>query len=121
MGTNNNQTVGQSTQQHQNVEIQNQDYQPNLNYQLPKVTGPVWDSNYKERVRYSDEGTLIQDPKLLPINQKFYEITGRTEEPNEMHRLSMRLAELKREKVRNRRQTITCYNCGKTGHTKGNR
>ena len=54
----------------------------------------------------------------MAVNQKFYEITGRTEEPNEMHRLSMRLAELEREKVRDRRQTITCYNCGKTGHTK---
>ena len=34
-----------------------------------------------------------------------------------LHKLSARIAELEKEKVRNRKQTITCYKCGKIGHT----
>src|SRR5438034_3506001 len=112
--------LGQTTQQYQNPEIQRQSYQPNRNYQLPDTNNIVTleDPNFKGRIRYSDGGTLYQDARQLPINQKFYERIVRTEEPDVLHKLSARIAELEREKVRNRKQTITCYNCGKTGHTK---
>ena len=111
-------TAGQMTQQYQNTGIQSQNYQPNQNYQLPDTSNIITleDPNFKGRIRYSDGSTLYQDARQLPINQKFYERTGRTEEPTEIHKLSARIAELEREKVRNRRQTNTCYNCGRTGH-----
>ena len=98
MGFNN--TLGQTTQQYQNTGIQSQNYQPNQNYQLPDTSNIITleDPNFKGRIRYSDGSTLYQDARQLPINQKFYERTGRTEEPTEIHKLSARIAELERKK-----------------------